>query len=266
MLLKERNIEYDDSDINELHNIVSWLIIHRSTQLKGIVSDKYLACKYAKIKLGIDLCPQRIGVYDSVDEIDFENLIKIGNVILKISNGNKDSTYILNNTKYDIKSLKKKVEKTFYRNFPLIDKVFSHYYSKKRIVLEKMLLPTSDLYEFKFVILNNDIKIVYILGKIEEQNFVLYYDSNYNLLYNKKNVPFDIFNFKNDTLNNLKYYALKLSEDFPNFIRVDLFLFHNKIYLSELTFDHREGRPFLRNDKIIKEAAKNWKRIDCDDL
>ena len=56
-LLKERDIEYHDSNITELHNIVSWLIIHRSTQLKGIVTDKYLACKYAKMKLGIDLCP-----------------------------------------------------------------------------------------------------------------------------------------------------------------------------------------------------------------
>ena len=266
LLLKERKIEYDDSNITELHNIVSWLIIHRSTQLKGIVSDKYLACKYVKMKLGIDLCPQRIGVYDSVDEIDFENLIKMGNVILKISNGNKDSTYILNNTKYDIKSLKKKVEKSFYRNFPLIDKVFSHYYSKKRIVLEKMFIPINDLYEFKFVVLNNDIKIIYVLGKIKEKNFIVYYDSNYNILYHKKNVQFDIFNFKNETLNSLKYYALRLSEDFPNFIRVDLYLFHDNIYLSELTFDHREGRPFLRDNIIIKEAAQNWKRIDCDDL
>ena len=147
------------------------------------------------MKLGIDLCPQRIGVYDSVDEIDFENLIKMGNVILKISNGNKDSTYILNNTKYDIKSLKKKVEKSFYRNFPLIDKVFSHYYSKKRIVLEKMFIPINDLYEFKFVVLNNDIKIIYVLGKIKEKNFIVYYDSNYNILYHKKNVQFDTLNY-----------------------------------------------------------------------
>ena len=74
LLLKQRKIEYDDSNITELHQIVSWLIIHRSTQLKGIVSDKYLACKYAQMKLGIDLCPQRIGVYDSVEEIDFKKL------------------------------------------------------------------------------------------------------------------------------------------------------------------------------------------------
>lgn len=265
LLLKERNIEYDDANITELHNIVSWLVIHRSTQLKGIVSDKYLACIYTKMKLGIDLCPHRIGVYDSVDEIKFEEIVKMGDVILKISNGNNDNTKIFNNKKYDIKELKKRVEKSFYRNFPLIDKVFSHCYSKKRIVLEKMLSPKSDLYEFKIVVVNNDIKVIYVRFYYKNKIYLTYYDSNYVPLYDQIELNyFNISDISKTLLKKIKYYTKILSEDFPNFIRVDLYLFHNKIYLSELTFDHREGRPFLRNFTIIKEAAKNWKRIDCD--
>ena len=72
----------------------------------------------------------------------------------------------------------------------------------------------------------------------------------------------DISMFKNDLLDKLKNYAIKLSEDFPNFIRVDLYLFHDKIYLSELTFDSQDGFPFMRDYEIIKNAAKNWKRIE----
>ena len=265
-MLKERNIEYDDSNIKELHNIVSWLIIHRSTQLKGIASDKYLACKYAKIKLGLDLCPHRIEVYNSIEEIDFKKIIKIGNVILKISNGNNDSIYIYNNTKYNIEQLREKVENNFYRNFPLIDKVFSHQYNKKRIVLEKMFMPLSDLYEFKFVIVNNEIKIIYIKVIRKQKMRTYYYNSSYKPLKLGKRKTFDISFFPKDILGKLNKYALKLSEDFPNFIRVDLYLFHNEIYLSELTFDHVGGKPFLRNNTIIIEAAKNWKRIDCGDL
>ena len=193
-------------------------------------------------------------------------IIKIGNVILKISNGNHDSVFIYNDTKYDLEKLKKKVEKNFYRNFPLIDKVFSHHYSKKRIILEKIFIPITDLYEFKFVIVNNEIKIIYIRLYYKGKLKMLYYDSNYNTIKDLKNKDFKISFFKNELLNKLKDYALKLSEDFPNFIRIDLYVFHEEIYLSELTFDHREGRPFLRNNKIIKDAAKNWKRIDCGEL
>jgi len=265
LLLKKRNIEYNDANITELHNIVSWLVIHRSTQLKGIVSDKYLACIYTKMKLGIDLCPHRIGVYNSVDEIKFEEIVKRGNIILKISNGNNDSTKIYSDKKYDINELKKRVEKSFYRNFPLIDKVFSHYYSKKRIVLERMLTPKSDLYEFKLIVVNNDIKVIYIRFYHKNKLYMTYYDSNYVPLYEQSAIKyFNISNISKTLLKKIKYYTKKLSEDFPNFIRVDLYLFHNKIYLSELTFDHREGRPFLRNNPIIQEAAKNWKRIDCE--
>ena len=99
ILIKERNITYDEANITELHNIVSWLVIHRSTQLKGIVSDKYLACIYTKMKLGIDLCPHRIGVYNSVDKIKFEEIVETGNFILKISNGNNDSISIFKSKK-----------------------------------------------------------------------------------------------------------------------------------------------------------------------
>lgn len=41
LYLKEKGIDYDDSNITELHQIISWLVIHKSTQLKGIASDKY---------------------------------------------------------------------------------------------------------------------------------------------------------------------------------------------------------------------------------
>ena len=115
-----------------------------------------------------------------------------------------------------------------------------------------MFIPLTDLYEFKIVIVNNEIKIIYIRSFENNGNLKLYYyDYNYNILKDIKNNNFNISFFQNDILNKLKEYALKLSEDFPNFIRVDLYVFHNKIYLSELTFDHREGRPFLRNNEII---------------
>ena len=53
--LKNHNVKYDDAEIKEYHNIMSWLVIHKSTQFKGIASDKYLGCKYAAMKIGKNL-------------------------------------------------------------------------------------------------------------------------------------------------------------------------------------------------------------------
>ena len=262
LYLKEKGIYYDDSNLTELHNIVSWLVIHKSTQLKGIASDKYLACKYVKIKLGVNLCKQRIAVYNNVEEIKFDEIIKLGDVILKVSNGCHDNVFIYKNKKNNIEIIKQKIKKAFSRDFALVVPEFFHLYSKKRIILEKTFYPLTDLYEFKFYIVNREIKIIYIRVVINHNVFRYYYDSNFNYLEGPKNYSLNISIFDKNSLEQLKDYAYKLSEDFPNFIRVDLYLFHNKIFLSELTFDPRDGHPFLRNSEIIRNAGKNYKRVD----
>ena len=65
-----------------------------------------------------------------------------------------------------------------------------------------------------------------------------------------------------EILNKLKDYAYRLSEDFPNFIRVDLFVFHKNIYLSELTFDSVHGIPYYANKEIIINAGKNYTKYE----
>lgn len=266
LYLQNNKIDYDDSNIIELHNIISWLVIHKSTQLKGIASDKYLACEYVKIKLGRNLCQHRIGVYDHYDQINIKEIISIGNVILKKSNGCHDNIFIFNNTNYNIDEIKQQIKIIFEREYALQIPEFFHLYSKKRIILEKMFLPLTDLYEFKIIIVNCNIKIIYVRVNYNNSLNFFYYDSNFNLISketkNENENFFNISNFDKSILNELKSFALKLSQDFPNYIRVDLYIFHNKIYLSELTFDSNDGLPFLRENKIIKDAAKNWKRID----
>ena len=66
IFLKENEIQYDQKNLTELHDIINWIIIHKSNQFKGIALDKYLACKYVKLKLGKNLCEQRIAVYNGL--------------------------------------------------------------------------------------------------------------------------------------------------------------------------------------------------------
>lgn len=263
LYLKNLNISYDDSKIKEYNDIVNWLIIHKSTQLKGIASDKYLACKYVQKKLGKNLCPQRIGVYEKIEDIDLKKLIKIGNVVLKISNGYDDNIFITKDKSMkDIENIKNSLIFHFNRDYPLMTPSFFHLYTKKRIVLEKMFIPRTDLFEFRFLIFNNNIKMI-ILNYIKNHTMVAeYYDEYFNLVKNPKYISYNISLFDKTTLKTLKFYAIKLSEDFPNFIRVDLYIFHNNIYLSELTFDSHGGIPIFRDIKHFNDGVKTWKRVD----
>lgn len=261
--LKIKNVKYDDSKINELHNIISWLVIHKSTQLKGIASDKYLACKYVQLKLGENLCQHRIKAYDKVEDINFEELLKQNNLILKISNGCHDLVFINDKTKRDINEIKRKVSYFFNREYNL-DNVpeFFHLYSKKRIIIEKKLNPISDLYEFKFFVINNKISFIMFLFFIGRKQYINYYNGNFDIILTTgENINISS-KFNKNILSKLKEYAIKLSDDFKNFIRVDLYVFHDKIYLSELTFDSNSGIPMLQNETFVIEAGNSWKRID----
>lgn len=265
--LKNYNVEYNDENITELHNIINWEVIHRSNQLKGIASDKYLVCKYAKIKLGEDLCQQRIRAYDSVEEIDFEKLVDKGNIVLKITNGCHDLVFIrqrniLNKTKY-IDLLKKKVKYYFQRDFGLSVPEFFHLYSKKRIIEETIFEPKTDLFEFKFFVVNRDIKFFMVYFHKENMLHKNFYEPSYKILNFSEIMDLDIISmFGIEILNKLKDYAYRLSEDFPNFIRVDLFVFHKNIYLSELTFDSVHGIPYYANKEIIINAGKNYTKYE----
>ena len=264
LYLDKMKVKYDDSRIIEFHDIINWLIIHKSTQLKGIASDKYLACKYVQMKLGKNLCSQRIGVYNSVEEIDFKKIIEIGNIILKVSNGNDDNIFITkNNTQEDIEKIKNDLIFHFNRDYPFRIPAFFHFYSKKRIVLEKMFIPLTDLYEFKFMVFNHDIKLITLkYFKNNDKFSVAYYDKEFNPIKNSGRPVYGLSKFKKNILNEMKTYAIKLSEDFPNFVRVDLYLFQEKIYLSELTFDSHSGIPALRNIQYFNDGLKTWKRFD----
>ena len=264
--LKNYNITYKDENISELHNIINWEVIHKSNQLKGIASDKYLGCKYANIKLGINLCQQRIRTYDTVEEIDFNEISKKGNIVLKITNGCHDLVFFRKNkinTKEDIEKLKDKVKYYFQRDFGLIVPEFFHLYSKKRIIEEIIFEPYKELSEFKIFVVNREIKFILHYFSYNNRIYKNIYDCNYKIFNVSQLLDFNIFStYGENILNKLKYYAIKLSEDFKNFIRVDLYVFKKKIYLSELTFDSYHGLPYYGKEPFVIDAAKNYTKYE----
>ena len=262
LYLEKNGVKYDDSKIVKFHQMLSWLVIHQSTQLQGIASDKYLSCKYAQMKIGENLCSHKIGVYDNIEDIDFENITKIGNIVLKVTNGYNDNIFIREKP-INIDKIKQELQYHFDRDFCITKSDFFHFYSKKRIILEKIFEPISDLYEFKFNLINREIKIISVLAFINDNINFFHFNPDFTPLYKESHKKFYISMFDKEILEKLKSYAIKLSEDFPNHIRVDLYIFHNEIYLSELTFDHMNGMPDKTYDEneLVKEAVKNWKRF-----
>ena len=198
LYLERNNIIYNDANINQFHQMLSWLVIHESTQLKGIASDKYLSCKYTKMKLGENLCEHKIGVYDNIEDIDFENITKIGNIVLKVSNGCEDNIFIYEKSK-NINKIKQDIIFHFNRDFSIEHAEFFHLYSKKRIVAEKIFSPIDDLYEFKFYLIGKEIKIICVLSFINNGRSFFYFNPDFTPYFNENKKKFFISKFSKNT-------------------------------------------------------------------
>ena len=181
--------------------------------------------------MGENLCQHRIKAYDKVEDINFEQLLKQNNLILKISNGCHDLVFINDKTKRDINEIKRKVSYFFNREYNLNNvPEFFHLYSKKRIIIEKQLNPISDLYEFKFFVINNKISFIMFLFFVGPKQYVNYYNGNFDILLTMgENINISS-KFNKNILSKLKELAIKLSEDFKNFIRVDLYVIKEYLF------------------------------------
>ena len=130
LYLEKNIIDYYDNKMEEIHNIISWTVIHKTTPLKGIASIKYLVCKYVEYKLRENLCEQKIGVYDSVEEINFKNIIELGNIAIKIS---EILCLFIRINPIILKLLKKKFKKILIEIMVLKMENFSIYILKKEL-------------------------------------------------------------------------------------------------------------------------------------
>ena len=229
-----------------------------------MLSDEYLACKYVELKLGKNLCPHKFLVFNKFEELNYTELSKYGDIVIKVTTACWNTVMIPKNIRpYLLQNKMKKIKNLMEFDHGLIDMQYFHLYPKKRIIIEKQFSPLTDLYEFKFFIVNNIIKFIYFQYYLSNtRSIYMIYDSNFNFLFKSKTVNVKPPNintlFEKNVLEKIKEYSLKLSEDFPNFIRVDLYIFHNEIYLSELTFASYSGMPMDRNEKYIIDAMTNF--------
>ena len=232
-------------------------LFERNPLLTTIV-DKYEVRNYIENKVGGKYLIPIIGVFDDIDSIDFEKLPK--NFIMKTTHGSGQNI-IFRNSKSNTSI--EKVKKSFkiwqtekYRFQELICFVQP---IKKRIIIEELLLTKNDKVpeDFKFFVFNGKVEFIQIDNDRFEEHSRNFYDINWNLLTLKKGLLNGKKTIKPAKLEEMILIAEKLAKDFT-FMRIDLFLLENKIYVGELTPAPGGGiTPFEPFEKEIK-YGKLW--------
>ncbi len=243
---------------------VSFLVLHRCTELMSDCADKWAVREYVSAKgLAEILIPTVGGPWSWVSDIDFKKLPE--QFILKATHACKMNYLVPDKQKLDITHCKQTLQiwlNTTYGTYSLEP----HYKNiPPRIYAEELLKAPEGLMDYKIHCLNGVPQFILVCsdrksGAGRMQVTLDLFDTHWRSLNRfvqgsgleirgKGEIPMP------QNLNKMLEIAKKLSADFP-FVRVDLYEVNRRIYFGELTFSPACGVFPYFTDEFITEMGE----------
>ena len=283
-VIKQQFKEYLGYELNlenpqTFNEKLQWLKLYYHDPLMTKYADKYLVREYIKETVGEEYLIPLIGVWDRVEDIDFDKLPN--QFVLKVNWGSGQNIIVNDKNKLNIEEAKNKL-----KNW--IQPASNHYYYsyewpykniEHKIIAEKYINDNiGNLTVYKiFCFDSNPYLFQVIINDKTANERINYYDLNWNRLILKQN--FDNFNFdiqKPKYLNLMLKFCRILSKNFPYFIRIDFYESSDIIYFSEYTFYSDAGYAKFTPDywdeklgnliNLPKEKKVEYDFIDKDTL
>lgn len=215
---------------------INWLKLHDRKPKYTKLVDKYEVRNYVDEKIGSEYLNDIIGIYDNVEEIDFDKLPN--SFVLNTTHGSNWICICKDKSKFDEVLCKESLNKWLKSNYYEIWGEYVYKDVSPRIICEKYLLNENEnwLIDYKFFCFNGTPMFLHVDREISYSYTRNFYDLNWNRL------PFGLeYPQSNEDLPKPKVFnkmielATILAEDLK-FIRVDFYIIKEKIYFGELTF------------------------------
>lgn len=222
---------------------IQWLKLYDSTPIKGNLSDKYLVRDYVRETIGKKYLVPIYGVWDSFDEIDFNQLPE--KFVLKCTHGSGTNEIVCSKEEIDYSALREKFQNWMKMDYAYECGLELHYkYITPRIIAESYLQTNdgSDLRDYKVHVFGGQAKIIQVdIDRLHIHRRNLYTTEwDYipcSLLY--PTAP-EILVEKPECLCELLEAAEALAKGFI-YVRVDFYIVDGHIYFGEMTFTHGSG-------------------------
>lgn len=259
---------------------LQWLKLNYKNPLMTKYADKVAVRGFVKEKIGEQHLTPVIGVYDNVDDIDFDSLPE--KFVAKVNWGSGQNIIVTNKSKLDIIETKRKLrdwmqpESNHYYNF--LEWVYKDI--EPKIIIEEFLeaLGNSAL-DYKFMCFNGKPYYCWVSNKnldVQERSF---YNMDWVMqdmeLVEPPKIKAKEPLAKPENFDEMVSIANKLCQDFP-FIRVDLYKLNDgSLKFGELTFIPASGyspwAPAEVDKKLgdlidIEQLKKEIKECDYYDL
>lgn len=233
---------------------IQWLKLNDRNPLYPQMIDKYEAKIYVSKLIGEEYIIPTLGVWDCVEDIDFDALPR--QFVLKTTHGGSNEGVVIcqDKSKLDIESCKKRLDKAMKQNLYYHLREWGYKNLPRRIIAEQYMEDSNsdELIDYKFYCFNGIAKYCQVIGNRKTQETIDFYDEDwihqefYGLLPQIEVYGQVSIKQSQSPINRPHNYALmldiaqKLSADIP-FLRVDLYEINGKVYFGELTFYPASG-------------------------
>lgn len=237
---------------------LQWLKLYDKNPLYPRMVDKVAVKDYVSSIIGNEYIIPTIGVWDKVEDIDWESLPN--QFVLKCSHDSGGLVICRDKSQLDIDFSKKKLESSLKTDFYLLGREYPYRYVPKRIIAEKYLedKETRELRDYKFFCFDGKVRLMFIASDRQnrEEPYFDFYDNDFNhleLIHGHPNAPVPPQKPKNfDKMINL---AEQLAKGMPH-VRIDFYEVNGSVYFGEITLYHHCGFvPFQPNkwDTVLGE-------------
>lgn len=230
-----RRLDLDDP--KTMNEKLQWLKLYdRKPEYTSMV-DKILVKDYVSKKIGPQYVAPLLGVWDKVEDIDFDSLPDEFVIKANHSGGNMAVLICPDKAALDVRKAKSYLRKSLRYDVYRAYREWPYKNVQKRFFAEEYL--GKDLVDYKFYCFNGyvDSVLVCIDRQIGDTKFY-FFDREWNLKrYNQrgKAAPADFTLPKPEGIDEMFGLAARLSEGIP-FVRVDFYDVNGKVYFGELTF------------------------------
>ena len=224
---------------------LQWLKLYDRKPEYTIMVDKYEAKKYVADIIGEEYIIPTLGVWDSVDEIDFDKLPE--KFALKCTHNSGKGMYICKDkSKMNKEAVKEGLRSGLKQNYYLSNREWPYKDVKPRIIAEQYMedVETAELRDYKFFCFGGEAKALFIAtdrAKEDTETKFDFFDMDFNHLpFTNGHPNAEILPQKPLNFELMKELAAKLSAGVPH-LRVDFYEVNGKVYFGELTFFHWGG-------------------------
>lgn len=228
---------------------LQWLKLYNRKPIYTKMVDKVDAKEYVANIIGEEYIIPTLGVYNSVDDIDFNKLPN--QFVLKCTHDSGGIVICSDKSKLNIEEAKNKLRRGLKVNYYYQNREWPYLNVKPRIIAEQYMVDESgyELKDYKFFCFDGKVNLLFIAtdrGSEAEETKFDFFDADFNHLpftNGHPNATKPIVQPKG--FEKMKELAAKLSKGHSH-LRVDLYDINGKIYFGELTFFHWSGMtPFV---------------------